>query len=578
MTASGQHGELYRALAGCRSSLLAVALFSCGINLLLLAPAIYMLQVYDRVITSGSIPTLLMLTLVVLLMFLTIGALEWVRGQILLRLGLRLQLLLDQRVFGLSFREALYTGGKAAQGQALTDLAGLRQYIAGSGPVALFDAPWLPVYLLVLYLLHPLFGLVALVSAAVLLGLALLNANLSRAPLQEAGAASLDSNAFVVKNLRNAEVVESMGMLADVRRHWQQLHYRVLASQTRASARAGLLASVSRVFRLAVQSLILGLGAWLVIDQRITPGVMIAGSILLGRALAPVDMVIGSWRQWVQARLHYQRLQELLSRIPERRQRMSLPAPKGLVAAENVSLAPPGQRFLVVRNASFRIEPGEAVALIGPSASGKTSLARAILGIWPTTTGSMRLDGAEIFSWDRAELGPHVGYLPQDVELFDGSVSANIARFGEIDPARVVAAAKLASVHDAILRLPQGYDMEIGDAGSALSAGQRQRLALARALYGNPQLIVLDEPNSNLDDEGEHALINALRAEKQRGATIIVISHRNTILAAVDKLLVLKEGRVVLYGPKAEVLAKMDTQRSAALARRQAAGSGTTSG
>lgn len=574
MSASGQHGELYRALRGCRSSLLAVALFSCGINLLLLAPAIYMLQVYDRVITSGSIPTLIMLTLVILLLFLTIGGLEWVRAQILLRLGLRLQLLLDARVFGLSFREALYTGGRAAQGQALTDLAGLRQYIAGSGPVALFDAPWLPVYLVVLYLLHPLFGLVGLVSAAVLLGLALLNARLTRAPLQEAGAASLDSNNFVLKNLRNAEVVESMGMLANVQRHWQQLHHRVLASQTAAAARAGLLTSLSRVFRLAVQSLILGLGAYLVIDQRITPGIMIAGSILLGRALAPVDMVIGSWRQWVQARLQYRRLQELLTRIPERRQRMSLPAPAGLVVAENVSVAPPGQRFLVVRNASFRIAPGEAVALIGPSASGKTSLARAILGIWPTTGGSMRLDGAEVFSWDRTELGPHVGYLPQDVELFDGTVSANIARFGEIDPARVVAAARLASVHEAILRLPQGYDMEIGDAGSALSAGQRQRLALARALYGSPQLIVLDEPNSNLDDEGERALIDALRAEQQRGATIIVISHRNTILAAVDKLLVLKEGRVVLYGAKAEVLGKMEAQRSAALARRQSAAPG----
>ncbi len=574
MSTSGPGSELSQALAGFRPSLLALALFSLCINLLLLAPAIYMLQVYDRVITSGSLPTLLMLTVVLLFLFLTIGALEWVRAQILLRLGLRLELALDDRVFDVAFREALYSGGREAQGQALADLSGLRQYLAGPGPVALFDVPWLPVYLLVMYLLHPLFGLVGLLSAAVLMGLALLNARVSRQPMEELSDATAESNAFVARNLRNAEVVESMGMLADIRRHWQQRHFRLLGSHARAAARSSALGSVSRVFRLAVQSMVLGLGAWLVIEQRVTPGVMIAGSILLGRALAPVDMLIGGWRQWVQARLQYRRLQASLERIPPRRERMSLPAPEGVVTAENVSLAPPGKRFTVVRNANFRIDRGDAVAIIGPSASGKTSLVRAILGIWPTTSGKMRLDGAEVFSWDRAELGPHIGYLPQDVELFAGTVSANIARFGEVDPTRVVAAARLASVHEAILRLPLGYDMEIGDAGSALSAGQRQRLALARALYGSPQLLVLDEPNSNLDDEGERALITALQAEKQRGATIIVISHRNTILAAVDKLLVMREGAIVAYGPKAEVLQRMEAGRKQAQAQRPAVAPG----
>lgn len=566
--------ELYQALASFRPSLLALGAFSLCINLLLLAPAIYMLQVYDRVITSGSVPTLVMLTLVILFLFLTIGALEWVRSQILLRLGLRLELALDDRVFDVSFREALYTGGRAAQGQALADLSGLRQYVSSPAPNALFDVPWLPVYLLVMYLLHPLFGLVGLISAMVLLGLALVNARLSRAPLKEVSDATTESNAFVLRNLRNAEVVESMGMLADIRRHWQQRHHRLLAGHISAAGRSGVLGSVSRVFRLAVQSLILGLGAWLVIEQRITPGVMIAGSILLGRALAPVDLLIGGWRQWVQTRLQYQRLQAALERIPPRRERMSLPAPEGVITAENVSIAPPGKRFLVVRNAGFRIERGDAVAIIGPSASGKTSLARAILGIWPTTSGKMRLDGAEVFSWDREELGPHVGYLPQDVELFEGTVSANIARFGEVDPAKVVAAARLASVHEAILRLPLGYDTDIGDGGSALSAGQRQRLALARALYGSPRLLVLDEPNSNLDDEGERALITALQAEKQRGTTIVVISHRNTILAAVDNLMVMREGAIQLYGPKAEVMRRMEEQRKQVQAQRRAVAPG----
>ncbi len=559
--------ELYQALASFRPSLWALGLFSLCINLLLLAPAIYMLQVYDRVITSGSVPTLVMLTLVVLFLFVAIGALEWVRSQILLKLGLRLELALEDRVFDISFREALYTGGRATQGQALADLAGLRQYLASPAPNALFDVPWLPVYLFVMYLLHPLFGLAGLVSAVVLLVLALLNARVSRQPLQEVSDATADSNAFVTRNLRNAEVVESMGMLGDIRRHWQQRHYQLLTAHGRAAGRGAVLGSISRVFRLAVQSLVLGLGAWLVIEQRITPGVMIAGSILLGRALAPVDMLIGSWRQWVQARLQYRRLQAALERIPPRRERMSLPAPEGVVVAENVSIAPPGKRMLVVRSANFRIERGEAVAIIGPSASGKTSLVRAMLGIWPTTAGKMRLDGAEVFSWDRAELGPHVGYLPQDVELFEGTVSANIARFGEVDPAHVVAAARLASVHEAILRLPLGYDTDIGDAGSALSAGQRQRLALARALYGSPRLLVLDEPNSNLDDEGERALIAALQAEKRRGATIVVISHRNTILAAVDKLMVLREGGILAYGPKAEVLQQMEAGRRQAQAK-----------
>ncbi|WP_213004032.1 type I secretion system permease/ATPase [Parahaliea maris] len=560
MTERKNSGELKQALQLCRASFFVVLAFSLAINLLLLTPAFYMLQVYDRVIPSASLPTLLMLTLVVLLLFATIGALEWVRSQILLRTGARFDTLLEARGFEVSFRQALYTSGQAAQARSLADLSVLRQFISGNALLAFFDAPWLPLYLLVMYWFHPLFGLVGLLSALVLLGLALLNARLGRDTQAELGEESSALESFVLKNLRNAEVIEAMGMLGDIRNRWQSRYQSLLARQLQRGSTAGALASLSRTFRLTVQSLVLGLGAYLVIEQRLTPGLMIAGSILLGRALAPVDQLISGWRQFVQARLAYRRFDGLLQKIPPLPERMSLPAPEGLITAEQLSLAPPGTRNLVLRNVSFRIEPGDSVAIVGPSGSGKTSLARAVLGIWPVTGGKLRLDGAEVYTWNREDLGPHVGYLPQDVELFEGSVSENIARFGTVDAAAVVEAARQAGVHEAILSLPGGYDMQIGAGGSALSAGQRQRLALARSLYGNPCLLVLDEPNSNLDDRGELALIEALRAQKERGATVLVISHRKTILAAVDKLMVLGGGGVTHFGPKEEVLEALQSQ------------------
>lgn len=544
-----------------------VGIFSGGINLLLLAPAIYMLQVYDRVLTSGSLATLAMLTLVVLLLYLAIGGLEWVRSQILLRNALQLDLRLEARAFEMAFRESLYGGGKSSPGQVMSDLAGLRQWIGSGGPVALLDAPWLPVYLLVMYLLHPLFALAGFLAAAVLFTLAVLNARLTGELGRQAGELSSQSQEALQRSLRNTEVVEALGMRGDLHRQWRERHLAALSVHARGSSRGQVLTTLARAFRLAAQSLVLGLGAWLVIEQRITPGVMIAGSILLGRALAPVDSLIGGWRQWVDARTRFWRLVSAMERMPPRPGRMPLPPPEGRLEAESVSIAPPGQRRLVLRQASFRIAPGEVVGLIGPSGSGKTSLVRALVGVWPTVSGKLRLDGAEIFARDREELGPHVGYLPQDVELFDGSVSANISRFGDLDSLTVVAAAQLAGVHEAILQLPQGYDSAIGEAGSTLPAGLRQRIALARALYRQPQLLVLDEPNSNLDDAGEKALIAALQRESRRGATIIIVSHRNTILTLVHRLMVLREGQLILDGPKAEVMARLSGVRSARAAR-----------
>ena len=551
-----------------KQSLLWVGLFSLFINLLMLVPAFYMLQVYDRVITSGSTSTLIMLSLILVLLLSTLGALEWVRSQILVRLGTRIEVLLDERLFDISHRQALYSGGVNAGGNLLGDLAGLRRFLSGHAPFALFDAPWLPVYLFVMYLFHPLFGLVGLVTACVLLALAWINERVTGSAIAQAAQSSRGATDFVSANLRNAEAIEAMGMLGNIRSRWLAHQVAALDAHGRASRRGGGLSAFSRIFRLTVQSLVLGLGAWLVIGQQITPGLMIAGSILLGRALAPVDMVIGSWRQFVQARGEFGRLKSMLEKVPEEPARMPLPAPTGALSLENLSVAPPGTRTPVLRNVTLAVAPGELVGVIGANSSGKTTLARAVLGIWPPLAGSVRLDGAKLRDWEREALGPHVGYMPQDIELFDGTVAHNIARFGKVDPEAVVAAARLAGVHDMILRLPGGYDTPVGQGGSVLSAGQRQRIALARAFYGSPSLVVLDEPNSNLDDSGEAALLAGLSELKRLGTTVLVISHRNTILAVVDKLILLHQGNLVEAGPKEAVLKTLNQKIASMQAHR----------
>lgn len=550
--------DLEAVLHACRTSFLSVGLFSMFINLLMLVPAFYMLQVYDRVVTSGSVPTLVMLTLVMLLLMVTMGALDWVRSRIMVRVSTRIDALLGGRLYDASFKQALYTGGMQASAQPLNDLTGLRQFLTGNGLFAFFDAPWMPVYIAIMFLFHPWFGVMAVISAVVLSALAVINEKATGKMLAEANKENMAATQFTNKNLRNAEVVESMGMLGRIRERWQDKNRKVLALQGIASDRAGIVTSLSKTTRMIVQSLVLGLGAYLAIQQEISPGLMIAGSILLGRALAPIDQMIGVWKQFVTARSQYQRLNEMLSKVPEEPERMSLPEPKGEVCAENVMVAPPGSRTPVVKGVSFRVEPGDMVGIIGPSAAGKSTLVRAILGIWPTLGGKMRLDGADIFNWKREELGPHIGYLPQDIELFEGTISENIARFGEVDAAAVVRAAQMAGVHEMILRLPEGYDTVIGASGGALSGGQRQRIGLARALYGNPRLVVLDEPNSNLDDQGEAALAHALQQLKAAKVTVFIVTHRVSVLAQVEKLLVMREGALVMFGPRDPVLAELN--------------------
>ncbi|MCM8595975.1 type I secretion system permease/ATPase [Accumulibacter sp.] len=548
-----QRPELEQALLSFRRAFLTVGAFSFFINLLMLTPSIYMLQVYDRALGSRNPTTLLMLTLMTLGLFALMSLLEWIRSMVLVRIGARLDLDVNSRVFDATFERNLRLAGQNPA-QALNDLTTMRQTLTGAGLIALADAPWMPIYLFVIFLMHTHLGLFALFGVILLIALALINERASAAPLKEAQTLSMAASAQANSNLRNAEVIEAMGMLPAIRARWFRLHEKFLIQQALASDRAGVLNALTRFTRISLQSLALGYGALLTIEGEVTPGMMIAGSILVGRALAPVEMLIANWKQLVSARAAYQRLSELLRVFPARVRGMPLPRPLGEVLVENAATAAPGSKVMILRNVSFRLKAGEIAAVIGPSASGKSTLARLLVGVWPPLAGSVRLDGAEVYKWNKDELGPYLGYLPQDIELFDGTVAENIARFGEVDPELVLAAAQAAGVHELILMLPAGYDTPLGDGGRFLSGGQKQRIGLARALYGDPALIVLDEPNSNLDDQGEAALAETLRRLKARNRTVVIVTHRMTTLAVADSILVLHEGTLRAHGPRDQVL------------------------
>ncbi len=557
MNKQGLKSDLQHALFLCRGAFLAAAGFSMVINLLTLAPTVYMLQLYDRVLSSRSMTTLSMLTLVVVVIFITQGALEWVRSQILVRVSARLETLLNERLFKIAYKKSLYTGGQQASSQPLDDLTSLRQFLTGTGLFAFFDAPWLPFYVALMFMFHPYFGWFAILSAIMLLILAIINEKVTHKVLAEANGLAVVGRTLVNKNLRNAEVIESMGMLNNIHQRWLAGSNKILALQAQASSRAGLITSLSKTTRMLLQSLVLGLGAYLALLQEISPGLMIAGSILLGKALSPIDLMIASWKGFIVARDQYARLNTLLTQIPADRDKMPLPEPKGNIQVEQAVVAPPAAKVAVIKGVSFTIKQGQSVGIIGASGAGKSTLVRALLGIWPTASGKVRLDGADVFEWDRMDLGPYIGYLPQDIELFEGSISENIARFGEVDPQKVVEAAQMADVHEMILHLPEGYDTVLGSTGGNLSGGQRQRIGLARALYGNPRVVVLDEPNSNLDEQGEVALANAMLKLKEKLATVIVVTHRHNILGRLDNLLILRDGLVAAYGARDEVLAHL---------------------
>ncbi|MBZ5757397.1 type I secretion system permease/ATPase [Pseudomonas sp. S5(2021)] len=559
-----RENSLKTALKACKGSFLSVGFFSFFVNALMLVPSFYMLQVYGRVVTSGSIPTLVMLTLIMTILMGTMGSLEWVRSRIMVRLSTRLDVLLSRDVYRASFKKALDSGGMDASAQPLNDLTGLRQFLTGNGLFAFFDTPWLPVYIGVMFLFHPWYGWFAIGCAIVLLMLAVVNEKLTGKAIADANKQNIAASLHTNKNLRNAEVIESMGMLETLMGRWGERQRQVLLLQSQASDKGGMVTSFSKTFRMLSQSLILGIGAYLAVKQEITPGLMIAGSILLGRALAPIDLMIGSWKGFISARSQYARLNEILDEQQAEPQRMSLPAPEGHVLVENLIVSAPGSKTPILKNISFAVPAGSIVGVIGPSASGKSTLARALLGVWAPQHGVVRLDGADINNWDKRELGPYVGYLPQDIELFEGSISENIARFREVEPDKVIQAAKTAGVHEMILQLPEGYDTVIGSDGVNLSGGQRQRVGLARAIYGSPRLIILDEPNSNLDEVGERALAMAIQQLKASGATVFIITHRTSILAQLDRLLVMSNGAIGLYGPRDKVMAELNKQQASA--------------
>lgn len=567
--------EITEALVKFKRIFYTIAIFTACINILMLVPSIYMLEVYDRVLVSRNETTLYVLSAMTLGLFALISILEYIRSMVVIRIGAKMDTFLNNRVYTAAFEQNLRSTGVNA-GQALNDLTTIRQFVTGNGMFAFFDAPWFPIYLLVIFVFNFWMGLFAFVSVLLLVGLAWLNEVVSKKPLAEANSTAIRSSNMATNNLRNAEVIEAMGMLPNMRKRWYEQHLKFLRLQAEASQKASRVNSITKFVRIAVQSLILGVGALLVIMGEVTSGMMIAGSILLGRALAPVEQIIAVWRQWSSVVSAYGRLQGLLENNPPRAEGMELPKPEGHLSVEGVTAAPPMVTVAVLRGVSFQINSGDCLGVIGPSGSGKSTLARLVVGVWRAVVGKVRLDGADVFLWNKDELGPHMGYLPQDIELFAGTISENIARFGEVDALKVVEAAKLAGVHDLILRLPEGYDTPIGDGGLGLSGGEKQRLGLARALYGDPALIVLDEPNSNLDDIGEMALTQAIIRLRQMRKTVILISHRPSIIRETNKLLVLRDGMVSAFGPTDQVLkdlaqfkAKQEAQ-AAAQAKAQA--------
>ena len=550
-------GEIAAVLLASRAAFASTALFSCLVNILMLTGPLFMLQVYDRVLTSGSVPTLVALTGIVIALYAYYGFLEYLRARILVRIGRRVEEKLRDRVFD-SMAEHALRRTQGIGGQPINDLATIRQFLSGQGPFAFLDMPWVPIYLLVIFLMHWVLGVAAVIAAIVIFILAVWSEKATRGPLAEANSAIVKSSIMTDESRRNSEALHSLGMRGAIRKKWSDVQQLALDHQTVANDVGGSLSAASRVLRLMVQSGILALGAYLALQHEISAGAMIAASIIMGRALAPVEQAVASWQQFLGFRKAIERLGTILASVPAVANRMKLPAPSGKLEVENLIVQMPGTEKPVLHGITFTVEPGKGIGVIGPTGAGKSTLARALVGVMPITRGTVRLDGATHDQRDIDEAGKLIGYLPQDIQLFDGTAAQNIARFDvNADPAKIVQAAQLANVHDLIMRLPKGYDTPLGENGARLSAGQRQRVALARCLFGDPVLFVLDEPNSNLDAEGEAALDRAIRVSMERGASVVVIAHRPSALASIQQILVLSEGRTVALGPRDEILKKV---------------------
>jgi ATP-binding cassette subfamily C protein len=528
------------------------------INLLYLTGSIFMLEVYDRVLPSRSVPTLVGLIILAGGLYVSQGLLDMIRNRILGRIGTALDEALNKRVFDTIVRLPLLAGSRNEGLQPLRDLDNVRSFLGSMGPSAFFDLPWLPLYLAICFAFHVMIGVTALVGAIILVGLTLVTEFLSRQPAKEAMGLAAQRNDLAQASRRNAEVMVSMGMTGRMNRRWSEANEKYLAGHQRASDVAGGLGAVAKVLRMMLQSAVLAVGAYLVINQEASAGVIIAGSILSARALAPVDLAIAHWKAFVAARQSWHRLTRLLEQMPAQAMPIQLQVPTSRLSVEGVAMVPPGDQRLIVQDVTFALAAGNGLGVIGPSGSGKSSLIRALVGVWQPARGKVRLDGATLDQWSSDALGHHIGYLPQDVELFGGTIAQNISRFDpEATSDGIIAAAKEAGVHEMIIKMREGYNTQVGEQGTALSAGQAQRVALARALYGNPFLIVLDEPNSNLDTEGDEALTRAVRAARERGAIVVVVAHRPIGIEAVDQILMLSDSRMQAFGPKEQVLARV---------------------
>ena len=549
-----RRSELTATLWTFRGAFWMVGFFSMVTNLLMLTPTLYMLQVYDRVMVSQSELTLLAMSLLALGLFAVMAFAELLRTRVLVRAGMSLDERLGTQVFKASFEAQLSPQGNASA-RSFGDLLQVRQFLTGPGIFAFFDAPWAPIYMAVLFLLHPWLGMLGLVFALVQVLLAWLAHRLTRNPSEAAVSAHSEASLFLQGKLRNAEVIEAMGMLGNLAPRWRQRHAAALAQGSAAQDITQRMAAWSKFVRYSQQSLVLGAGALLVIDGQLSPGGMIAVNVLMSRALAPIEQIAGGWRGFIGATAAFARLEKLLLKFPANAASLTQATPQGQLELRGVVASAPGRATPILNGIDLTLAPGTVLVVLGPSGAGKSTLARVMLGIWPEVSGEVLLDGQALRNWDRGALGPRLGYLPQDLELFEGSLAENIARFGKIDSQRVIEATRIAGLHEMILRFPKGYDTPIGEAGALLSGGQRQRIGLARAIYGNPALIVLDEPNANLDSAGEVALVNAVMHLKSRGTTVVLVTHRPGILAVADRVLVLRQGCVQAQGPRDTVLA-----------------------
>ena len=571
--APAKRNELWSALFVFRREFLLVGLLSAVANLLMLTPTLYMLQVYDRVMISQNALTLTAVSLIALLAFAVMALAEWGRARLLVATGIRFDERLSTRVFNASFESHL--SGMNVPGRsparAFGDLLQVRQFVTGNGFFAFFDLPWVPIYIAVMFLLHPFLGWLSIGFAVVQGLLAWLGHRRAVAPAEASQQALMETQQYVNSKLRNAEVLEAMGMVANLKKHWARRHAVSNHHATLAQGVSHRITAISKFVRYTQQSLSLGAGALLVIDGQLTPGAMIAANVLMTRALAPIDTMVGTWRGFITAREAFVRLAKLLEDHPERDPALQRVPPSGHVTLRDVVAVAPTRPEPILKGVSLDLPPGQVLVVLGPSGSGKSTLARVMLGIWGDVRGEVLLDGRPMQGWDRVELGPHLGYLPQDIELFDGSIAENIARFAEVDAMKVIEAARSTGLHEMILRMPKGYDTPIGDSGGMLSGGQRQRVALARAIYGTPKLVVLDEPNANLDDVGEIALARTVQQLRQRGTTVVLVTHRPGAVALADRLMVMRDGHVQMEGPRDAVLAALRAAAAPAAASSPAA-------